>query len=161
MEVGERELTSLEKKQQTLANMTRMIAQSQYHSLFVISAGGAGKSRTITRTLEDEGQEFYLINSHCTALQLYRLLYQNRESNLVMYFDDCDGMYGSAVHLGLLRSALFGQPDRIVTYHSSQLPDDLPPSFVTYSRFIFCANQAPKKNPMFDAVLTRWSAWAK
>ena len=132
-----------------------MIAMKQYHSLFVISFGGAGKSWLIAKTLQEQGQDTCLINSHCTALQLFRLLYVNRDNDLIMYFDDCDGMYTSAVHLGLLRSALYGQPNRIVTYHSSQLPDDLPPSFETISRFIFCANQVPKKNPMFDAVLTR------
>ena len=151
----ERELTSLERKQQTLADMTRMVARKQYHSLFCISAGGTGKSRTITRTLEDEGQETILINSHCTALQLYRLMYQHSESEFVFVFDDVDGMYKSATHLGLLRSALYGHPTRIVTYNSSTLPDDLPPSFETISRFVFLANQVPKKCPMFDAVLTR------
>lgn len=155
MELLDREPTAVERKQQTLANMTKMIAQSQYHSLFVISGGGAGKTFTITRTLKEEGQDWLLINSHCTGLQLYRILYENRANDFCLYFDDCDGMYRSAVHLGLLRSALYGQPDRIVTYHSSQLPDDLPSSFETTARFIFCANQIPKSNPMFDAVLTR------
>ncbi len=155
MDFLDRKQTSVEEKQQTLANMTKMIAQSHYHSLFVISGGGAGKTWTITRTLKEQGQDWLLLNSHCTALQLFRLLYQNRQNDLVIFFDDCDGMYRSAVHLGLLRSALYGQPDRIVTYHSSQLPDDLPSSFSTTSRFIFCANQIPKKCPMFDAVLTR------
>ena len=150
-----REQTSVEKKQQTLANMAKMIAQSQYHSLFCISGGGAGKTWTIGRTLNEQGQDWLLLNSHCTALQLYRILFLNRANNSILFFDDCDGMYRSAVHLGLLRSALYGQPDRIVTYHSSQLPDDLPSSFETTSRFIFCANQVPKSNPMFDAVLTR------
>jgi len=150
-----REPTSVEKKQQTLANMAKMIAQSQYHSLFCISGGGAGKTWTIGRTLNEQGQDWLLLNSHCTALQLYRILFLNRANNSILFFDDCDGMYRSAVHLGLLRSALYGQPDRIVTYHSSQLPDDLPSSFETTSRFIFCANQVPKSNPMFDAVLTR------
>jgi hypothetical protein len=151
----EREITSLERKQNTLADMTRMIARMQYHALFCISAGGTGKSRTVTRTLEDEGQETVLINSHCTALQLFRLMYQHSQNELIFVFDDVDGMFKSAVHLGLLRSALYGHPNRMVTYNSSQLPDDLPPAFETISRFVFLANQVPKKCPMFDAVLTR------
>lgn len=146
--------TRLEEKQETLANMVRMIAQKQYHSLFCISSA-AGKSRTITNVLEEEGQDMILYNSHCTTLQLYRVLFENRENeNAVLFFDDADSLYTSAA-LGILRSALFGQPNRIVTYNSSQLPDDLPARFETTSRFIFCANQIPKRNPMFDAVLTR------
>ena len=151
----ERPRTRVEEKQGHLANMVRMIAQSQYHALFIVSAGGAGKSRVVTNVLREEGQEMILFNSHCTALQLYRLLYLNRENDAVLFFDDCDSLYRSAPALGILRSSLFGQPDRICTYNSSSLPDDLPPRFSTVSRFVFCANQVPKKDPMFDAVLTR------
>ena len=56
-------------------------------------------------------------------------------------------------HLGLLRSALWGDP-RIVTYGSSQL-DDLPGSFIFESRLVFCANVIPRRNDAFKAVLSR------
>jgi hypothetical protein len=132
-----------------------MIAQSQYHALFVISQGGTGKSRTITNVLQAEGEDFITYNSHCTPLQLYRVLYQNSQNDKVIYVDDCDELYKSGPALGLLRSALFGQPNRLVTYNSSTLPPDLPDRFETTSRFIFCANKIPKKCPIFDAVVSR------
>lgn len=157
MDQQARPKTRLEEKQETLANMVRMVAQCQYHSLFVTSLGGSGKSRTVTNILNEENQEILLLNSHCTPLQLYRILYQasQRDDDPIIFLDDVDSLYQSAPALGILRSALFGQPDRICTYSSSQLPDDLPPKFSTTSRFIFCANQIPKNNPMFDAVLSR------
>ena len=151
----ERPKTRVEEKQENLANMVRMIAQSQYHALFVISQGGTGKSRTITNVLREEGEEAITYNSHCTPLQLYRVLYQNSQNDKVIYIDDCDELYKSGPALGLLRSALFGQPNRLVTYNSSALPSDLPPRFETTSRFIFCANKIPKKCPIFDAVVSR------
>ena len=52
------------------------------------------------------------------------------------------------------KTALWGFP-RVVTYGSSQLPNDLPPSFETTARFIFAANVIPKKNDAFKAVLSR------
>ena len=155
MENHDRSMTNLEQKQATLCNMVKMIARSQYHALFVVSAAGVGKSYCITRTLEEEGQDVILLNSHATTLQTYRILFENRDNDAVLFFDDCDSLYRSASALGILRSALYGQPNRIVTYNSSQLPDDLPTRFETTARFIFCANQIPKKNPMFDAVLSR------
>ena len=94
-------------------------------------------------------------NSHCTPLQLYRVLYQNSQNDKVIYIDDCDELYKSGPALGLLRSALFGQPNRLVTYNSSGLPRDLPERFETTSRFIFCANKVPQKCPIFDAVVSR------
>lgn len=155
MESLSRPLTRLEKKQQTLKNMVKMIGQSNYHALFIASNGGTGKSYTITRTLEGLEQDMVLYNSHCTNLQLYRVLFENRNNDSILFFDDCDSLYSNSIGLGILRSALYGQPNRIVTYNSSQLPDDLPTRFETTSRFIFCANSIPKKNPMFDAVLSR------
>jgi hypothetical protein len=79
-------------------------------------------------------------------------LYHNRQGRIV-FLDDCDAVYSSMAHLGLLRSALWGEP-RVVTYNSSQL-DDLPASFIFESRIIFCANVIPKRNDAFKAVLSR------
>lgn len=156
MDQQTRSLTRLEEKQETLANMVRMICQSQYHALFVLSAPGIGKSRTVTRVSESEGQNVVVFNSHMTSLQAYRLIFQHsiNDPDAILFFDDTDSLFTSASALGVLRSALFGQPDRICTWNSSQLPPDLPCRFETQSRFIFCANQIPK-NPMMDAVLSR------
>ena len=83
---------------------------------------------------------------------MYASLYHNRLGKVV-FFDDVDSIFGSMSHLGLLRSALWGDP-RIVTYGSSQL-DDLPGSFIFESRLIFSGNVIPRKNDAFKAVLSR------
>jgi len=116
------------------------------------AVGGLGKSRTILRTLDDEGVSPILINSHVTPLALYSILFQHKDE-AVIFFDDVDSMFSSMAHLGLLRSALWGSP-RIVTYNSSQLRD-LPSSFEFTSQCIFAANVIPKKNDAFRAVLSR------
>ena len=49
-------LTALEQRQLTLRHMVRMVARKVSHALFVFgSQGGLGKSRTIFRTLDEEG----------------------------------------------------------------------------------------------------------
>lgn len=146
--------TPLEERQELLAHHVRLVARKLSHALFVFgSQGGLGKSRTILGTLRDEGIEPVLINSHITPLALFSTLYNYRTEEL-LFFDDVDSMFSSMVHLGLLRSALWGTP-RIVTYGSSQLPDNLPPKFETTARFIFAANVIPRKNDAFKAVLSR------
>jgi hypothetical protein len=148
------EPTALEQRQQTLSHMVKMVARKVSHALFVFGAqGGLGKSRTILRCLDEEGIVPVLVNSHVTPLSLYSTLFQHR-SEQVIFFDDVDSMFSSMAHLGLLRSALWGSP-RIVTYGSSQLPSDLPPSFEFTSRCIFAANVIPTKNDAFKAVLSR------
>lgn len=146
-------LTALEERQNLLAHHVRLVARGMSVGLFVYgSQGGLGKSRTVLRTLTDEGVSPVLINSHITPLALYACLYHNR-SGKVVFFDDVDAVFSSMAHLGLLRSALWGDP-RIVTYGSSQL-DDLPASFIFDSRIVFCANVIPKRNDAFKAVLSR------
>ena len=70
-------LTALEERQQLLAHHVRLVARKMNHALFVFGAqGGLGKSRTILRTLDEEGIEPILINSHITPLALYTTLFQ-------------------------------------------------------------------------------------
>ena len=137
-----------------VVHMVKMVARKISHALFVFgSIGGIGKSRTVFRTLDEEGVTPVLVNSHITPLALYGTLFQHRDEQ-VIFFDDVDSMFSSMAHLGLLRSALWGSP-RIVTYGSSQMPSDLPPSFEFTSRCIFAANVIPSKNDAFKAVLSR------
>lgn len=151
---GEMLLSVLEERQQLLAHHVRLIARKLSHALFVFgSQGGLGKTRTILKTLDEEGVSPILINSHVTPLALYSTLFVNREE-CVLFFDDVDAMFTSMAHLGLLRSALWGSP-RIVTYNSSQLPDSLPSSFEFTSQCVFAANVIPRKNDAFRAVLSR------
>lgn len=150
----EQALTALEERQQLLVHHVRLIARKVSHALFVFgSQGGLGKTRTILRTLDEEGIEPILINSHITPLALFSTLFRHREDE-VIFFDDVDSMFSSMAHLGLLRSALWGSP-RIVTYGSSQLPDNLPNSFEFTSQCVFAANVIPQKNDAFKAVLSR------
>jgi hypothetical protein len=147
-------VTALEEKQQLLAHHVRLVARKHNHALFVFGAqGGLGKSRTILRTLDEEGIEPILINSHITPLALYTTLFRFRGEE-VIFFDDVDSLYSSMPHLGLLRSALWGSP-RTVCYGSSQLPDGLPASFVTTARMLFACNVIPRRNDAFKAVLSR------
>ena len=146
-------LTALEQRQQLLAHHVRLLSRQMSVGLFVFgSVGGLGKSRTVLKTLADEGLSPILVNSHITPLALYATLYHNRADRII-FLDDVDSIFGSMAHLGLLRSALWGDP-RVVCYGSSQL-DDLPSSFIFESRLIFCANVIPKKNDAFKAVLSR------
>lgn len=146
--------TSLEEKQALLRHHVRLVAQGKSNGLFVVGPGGLGKSHTISKALAEEGISPVLLNSHATPLALYRAFFFN-STGAVIWLDDCDSIYSNLQVLGLLRSALWGQGQRIVTYSSSQLPDDLPAQFVFDSRVIFCANVIPKRNPAFSAVLTR------
>lgn len=146
-------VTALEQRQQLLAHHVKLVAKKISFGLFVAGPGGLGKSRTIQNTLTAEGIEPVLLNSHITPLALYKSLYEHRRGRII-WLDDCDSCYANMQVLGLLRSALWGQGDRLVTYNSTQL-DDLPSRFVFDSRIIFCANTLPQRNAAFQAVVSR------
>ena len=137
-----------------LCDLIRMVARNSFHALCVVSEGGYGKSFCVEKTLETEGQDYVIFNSHSTPLQFYRILYENSQNEKVLVFDDCEQILRQEASQGLLRSALFGNPNRLVTYNSSQLPKDLPERFETTSRFIILANTMPT-GPVMSAILTR------
>ncbi len=135
--------TALEERQALLGHHVRLVARGLITAVFCYgSQGGLGKSRTILKTLAEGEISPILVNSHVTPLALYAALYRHRREEVV-FFDDVDSMFGSMAHVGLLRSALWGDP-RVVCYGSSRL-DDLPPSFVFESRIIFAANVIPAR----------------
>ena len=145
--------TALEERQALLAHHIRMVARGMTNGLFVVGPGGLGKSRVISRTLTEEGVVPVVLNSHVTPLGLYMTMYNNRK-DAVLWLDDADAVYVNLPILGLLRSALWGQQERIVTYTSSQL-QNVPSSFAFSSRIICTANVVPRRNEPFRAVLSR------
>ena len=147
-------LTALEERQNLLAHHVRLVARGMSVGLFVYgSQGGLGKSRTVLRTLADEGVSPVLVNSHITPLALYATLYHNRNGQ-----GRSSSTTWTASSAPCRTSAccgrLSGVTPRVVTYGSSQL-DDLPGSFIFESRIIFCGNMIPKRNDAFKAVLSR------
>src|SRR4051794_17860157 len=68
----ESSLTALEERQNLLAHHVRLLVRGMSVGLFVYGpTGGLGKSRTVLRTLADEGVSPVLVNSHITPLALY------------------------------------------------------------------------------------------
>jgi hypothetical protein len=147
-------LSSLQEKQAILAHYIRLVARKLSNGVACVGVGGLGKSWVIAKTLAEEGISPVLLNSHVTPLSLYRALYFNR-SDAIIWMDDIDSCLSNLIVLGILRSCLWGQGQRIVTYTSSQLPDDLPPRFVFDSRLIICANVIARRNEALKATLTR------
>jgi len=145
--------TALEEKQQLLAHHVRLVARGMSNGLCLFGRkGGLGKTRIVLQTLREELVQPVILNGHITPLSLYMNLYHNASG--LIFLDDCDSLYRNLAALGILRSALWGQDDgRLVTYNSSQL--DIPSSFTFKGQIIFTANTLPRKQPAFDATLSR------
>jgi len=150
-----RPYTALEERQRLLSHHVRLVARRLSNGLFCYGAvGGLGKSKTIHETLIDEGVVPVLINSHITPLSFYTTLYQHRKDT-VIFLDDCDSIFRNLQILGLLRSALWGQESKIVTYNTTVDLNNVPSNFEFNSQIIMAANIVPQKNHAFQAVLSR------
>ena len=146
--------TALEEKQHLLAHHVRLVARKMTNGLFVYGhRGGLGKSRVILRTLADEGVRPVILTGHCTPLSLYTNLFH--QTDAIILLDDYDSLYRNLAALGILRSALWGETNsqRLVTYNSSQL--EIPSAFYFSGAIVFTANTLPRKNNVFEAVLSR------
>ena len=147
-------LTALEERQNLLAHHVRLVARGLSVGLFVYgSQGGLGKSRTVLRTLADEGVSPVLVNSHITPLASTRTLYHNRsgQGHLLR-------RRGLHLRLDVASRAAAELLSGAIPASSPTGPrqlDDLPGSFIFESRLVFCANVIPKRNDAFKAVLTR------
>ena len=91
----EKPATALEERQQLLAHHVRLVARRMNHPLFVFGAqGGLGKRRTILRTMDEEGVEPILINSHITPLALYTTLFRFRGEEVIFLVQPAEAYCG-------------------------------------------------------------------
>jgi len=83
---------------------------------------------------------------------LYALLHDNREGKILV-FDDCDSVFKDQISVNLLKAALDSYNTRVISWHASKRPEDLPSSFEFEGQVIFLSN-VPVES-LDDAVKSR------
>ena len=124
-----------------LAHHVRLVARKITYGLFVRGRVDLVRAAQSAIRLRPKALSRFCSTHMSRRLMFYRILFEHRKGR-VIWLDDCDSIYANLQVLGPLRSALWGQGERLVTYASSQL-DDIPNEFVFESRIIFCANTIP------------------
>jgi len=139
-----------------ISNTIAMVARGQQNSAIICGSGGLGKSYSVTHTLLEEGYEdisgdfdinvndfpdyklFRVVKGYSTAKGLYKTLYDNKDSVIVI--DDCDSVLKDATAVNLLKGALDSYSQRIISWNSSVFDSNLPSSFRFTGRVIFISN---------------------
>ena len=148
-----------------LTKLTKMVAKFQTPSLICSGAGGLGKSYTIMKTLEDMGlmdvslldskepipSSYRVVKGASTPLGLYRILYENRDSIVIL--DDCDRVFSDSISVNLLKGALDSNTRRVISWKSERMSDDLPSVFEYNGGVIIITNVESDK--LDGAVRTR------
>lgn len=125
-----------------------LIKSDKINGMILQGGAGLGKSFNTIKKLSDlgmkKGENYEILSSYVTPLELYKFLYENR-NNKVVILDDTMGFFDNKINIGIVLSALWGEGKRIIHYHSSSAKLEVPPSFLFESKIIWCVNDLPKK----------------
>jgi len=174
----EPEKTDIELKQEinarfmALEDFANATVKGALRSLIVSGNAGIGKTYTLEdvlgRAAEDGLIRFTSVKGYVRATGLYKLMWDHREENCVLLFDDADSIFQDEVALNLLKSALDTTKRRRVSWFSEKSfkdegGDNIPDSFDFKGCIIFVTNlnfdRMSKGNvrlaPHFQALISR------
>lgn len=136
------------------SQLVEMVATGQTASTILVGEGGLGKSYTVTKALKAAGlrdvsemepgdivaprMAFRVVKGFSTAKGLYRMLYENRNSIIVL--DDVDSLLKDPDALNLLKGALDSYDKRIISWNTNVADDGLPRSFEFTGGVVFISN---------------------
>jgi len=142
---------------EVLELMTQAATSGDVTSLIVSGPAGLGKSFSVEEVLNDwdpEELNHTIVKGYIRPPSLYRLLYQHREANQVLVFDDADSIFFDEVSLSLLKAACDSNKHRRISYMTEGTlfdgeSDILPRGFDFYGNIIFITNLD------FDAMIAK------
>ena len=129
--------------------LNALITSKKIHAMIICGEAGLGKSWNTKKALAVANQKFTLINTYATPLELYQLLYEHKDNEIII-LDDIFKIFEDDVSLGILLSAMW-EP-RIVSYFSSSSKLKIPNSFDFNSKIVILCNDIPSK---LRSVLSR------
>ena len=135
-----------------LDNMTRATINGDVRAMIVSGPPGVGKSYGIEKQLEMAGlfdtisakeQKYEFVKGAMTPIGLYCKLFERRESNNVVVFDDCDSVLLDDLALNILKAALDSGKTRRIHWNADShklRSEDVPNTFEFRGSVIFVTN---------------------
>ncbi len=139
----EKIISSIDDCFREMKDFVKMVVKGYSNALVLLSDGGLGKSYQVLRTLEEEGlkegEDYKYICAFSTPLELYHMLYENK--NRLIVFDDVEGLLENRKAISLLKAALWSSTEkRVVHYHSTSESLQAPKEFKFDGKVIICLN---------------------
>jgi len=155
-----------------LQELTDNAVQGDIRSLIVSGPPGLGKSFTVEQALnkwDPEQLNHTIIKGYVKATGLYRTLYQYRQKNKVIVFDDADSIFFDDTALNMLKTVCDTTERRTVSYLADynmvdgDSADLIPRSFDFEGTIVFITNMdfdrlidgASKIAPHLEAMISR------
>jgi len=132
----------------TLDIMAEGIIERDYRAMIVAGNPGIGKTYSLESIMEKAANEskilFTSVRGYVRATGLFRLLWQHRDENAVVMFDDADSIFNEETGLNILKTALDTTRKREISWRSEKVfeqdGENIPPSFQFNGAVIFVSN---------------------
>lgn len=161
----------LEARFAAMETMTEATATGKNRALIISGPAGLGKSYGVMKvvdTLEDRGYTPTVVRGFVRPTGLYKTLYEFREKDCVIVFDDADSVFMDDVCLNLLKTACDMTKKRELSWLTETKMEDvdgerLPRKFEFEGSIIFITNydfdamiqKGTKLAPHFEAMISR------
>jgi hypothetical protein len=152
--------------------MTYGIVDGSFRSLIVSGNPGIGKTYSLESILEEAANKSKIlytgVRGYVRATGLYRLMWEHKERECVVMFDDADSIFQDEIALNLLKGGLDTTKRRRISWRSEKKfeaedGEDIPQDFDFFGAIIFVSNinfpkmiaQGNKLAPHLDALMSR------
>jgi len=151
-ETDEEVMARIADRFEILEEMTAASIEGKVRGMIVVGPPGVGKSYGVIRQLEkahlfdqvaNRAPRYDIVKGGMSAIGLYIKLYDNREANQVIVFDDCDSILMEDLTLNLLKAALDSGKKRKICWNvdsNALRANDIPDSFDFNGSVIFITN---------------------
>jgi len=138
----------LEKYFSSVRKNTEILVNSKIDGYILKGETAIGKSYAIIQTMARMGlkveEDYVVLSSHITALELYHFLYRN--NGKIIICDDVMSLFKDDIKKGMLLASLWNPTGkRIVEYHTSSNKLKVPPKFEFNGKVVIICNNFPKE----------------
>jgi hypothetical protein len=150
--------------------MTEATAHGMNRSLIVSGPAGIGKTFGIEKVLANIGPDHFIkqVSGFMRLTGMYRLLYENRQPNRTIVFDDSDSIFADEDKLNLLKNATDTKEVRKISWGAETMMETedgqaIPREFVFEGNIIFITNtdmqamsqRGGRLSEHFEALISR------
>lgn len=124
----------------------KSVVSGHTKSLILLGKQARGKSYLTIETLKRGNAKFKYFSGFTSPMALYKLLYENRESDIINVFDDTQGLMSNKEALPIMLNALHSITNKreIMWNTTSSKLQNIPTRFIYDARTILITNELPK-----------------
>ena len=151
-ETDDQVITRIGKRFDILDDMTKACIRGDIRAMIVVGPPGVGKSYGVEKQLDKASmftevasrpKQYDVVKGAMSAIGLYCKLFNYKQKDNVLVFDDCDSVLQDELSLNILKAALDSKKDRKICWNTDSYKlrnEGVPDTFVFKGSAIFITN---------------------